>query len=111
MFQMRSWRRCRAIYLKILTNTCSGSRQNDRSFCRYLIFRRVAESYDQWHKLAVELEANLEDTKLITSESVLIELLNFFAKFPPQMREATANIADRCLQNIEIETIRHSPSD
>ena len=80
-------------------------------FVDTLFFVAWLNPNDQWHKKAVELEANLVNSNLITSESVLIELLNFFANFPPQMREATAKIAHRCLQNFEIETIRHSTLD
>ena len=80
-------------------------------FVDTLFFVAWLNPNDQWHKQAVELEAGLVNSNLITSESVLIELLNFFSDFPPQMREATAKIASRCLQDIEIETIRHSPSD
>ena len=80
-------------------------------FVDTLFFVAWLNPNDQWHKQAVELEANLVNTNLITSESVLIELLNFFANFPPKMRDATAKIANRCLQNVEIETIRHSTLD
>ncbi len=55
-------------------------------FVDTLFFVAWLNPNDQWHTQAVELEANLADSELVTSESVLIELLNFFCKFPPQMR-------------------------
>jgi predicted nucleic acid-binding protein len=47
---------------------------------------------DQWHQKALELSASLKDATLITSEPVLIEVLNYFSGYGPEMREAVALI-------------------
>ncbi|HEX8633282.1 MAG TPA: PIN domain-containing protein [Pyrinomonadaceae bacterium] len=47
---------------------------------------------DQWHQKATELSASLKNTYIITSEEVLIELLNYFSKYGPEMRQAVAAI-------------------
>ena len=39
---------------------------------------------DQWHKAALEAEAILLPTRLVITESVLIETLNFSRIFPPR---------------------------
>lgn len=47
---------------------------------------------DQWHQKARELSSSLKDSYLITSEAVLIELLNYFSEYGPEMRKAAAMI-------------------
>jgi predicted nucleic acid-binding protein len=47
---------------------------------------------DQWHQKAVELSASLNDAALFTSQAVLVELLNYFSEYGPEMREAVARI-------------------
>jgi len=47
---------------------------------------------DQWHQKAIELSSSLKDTHLITTEPVLIELLNYFSDYGPEMRQAVALI-------------------
>ena len=47
---------------------------------------------DQWHQKATELSSSLKDTFLITSEEVLVELLNYFSDYGPEMRQAAALI-------------------
>ena len=47
---------------------------------------------DQWHQKAVELSSSLEDAALVTSEPVLVELLNYFSSYGPEMREAVAQV-------------------
>src|SRR5690349_3771110 len=50
---------------------------------------------DQWHQKAVELSASLNDAILITTEAVLIEVLNYFSEYGPEMRAAVAEIVHR----------------
>ena len=47
---------------------------------------------DQWHQKALELSASLKDANLLTSETVLIELLNYFSGYGSEMREAVSLI-------------------
>lgn len=47
---------------------------------------------DQWHQKAVELSSSLKEAHLITTDAVLIELLNYFSGYGPEMREAAALI-------------------
>ncbi len=37
---------------------------------------------DQWHKAAFGIEPLIEGRHLVTTETVLIELLNYLAEFP-----------------------------
>lgn len=45
---------------------------------------------DQWHKAALDTDTLISRRRLVTTETVLIELLNYLAEFPPEMREAVA---------------------
>jgi uncharacterized protein len=63
---------------------------------------------DQWHKKALEIEPYLENKKLVTTETVLIELLNYLAEFPPQMREAVAKFTKLALEGNVVEVIFHT---
>jgi uncharacterized protein len=57
---------------------------------------------DQWHQKAVELSSSLKDTLLITSETVLIELLNYFSDYGPEMRQAVAQIVRQIMDDENI---------
>jgi uncharacterized protein len=57
---------------------------------------------DRWHRKAVELSSSLKDTRLITSESVLIELLNYFSGYGPEMRLAVAQIVRKIMADENI---------
>jgi uncharacterized protein len=47
---------------------------------------------DQWHLKALVLYSTLMDAHLVTSEAVLIELLNYFSNYGAEMRKAVALI-------------------
>jgi predicted nucleic acid-binding protein len=59
---------------------------------------------DQWHQKAIDLSSSLKDTYLITSEAVLIELLNYFSAYGLEMRQAVAIIIRHIIgyQNIRV---------
>ncbi|MBV8855731.1 MAG: PIN domain-containing protein [Acidobacteria bacterium] len=62
---------------------------------------------DQWHQKAVELSASLKDAELITSETVLIELLNYFSEYGPEMREAVTRIVRQISNDPAITIFAH----
>ncbi len=41
--------------------------------------------HDQWHEKAAEIETTLDDAQLVTTESVLIEVLNYLCAYGPEM--------------------------
>jgi len=49
---------------------------------------------DGLHDAAVNLEGVLSEQKLVTSDLVLGELLNFFSAFGPDLRERAAQVVD-----------------
>jgi uncharacterized protein len=60
---------------------------------------------DQWHRTAREISSSLDDAKLITSESVLIELLNYFSDYGPEMRRAAALIVRHIRDDLSITVV------
>ncbi len=63
---------------------------------------------DQWHMAAKAVAPKLENIHLVTTESVLIELMNYLAEYPPSMRQAVANLTRKVLDNSWVETIPHT---
>jgi len=63
---------------------------------------------DQWHERAVEIEGQLGPVNLVTTESVLIEFLNFLASYKPEMRQASVNLVREILDDSNIETVPHT---
>lgn len=57
---------------------------------------------DQWHQEAIELSRSLRAARLVTSEAVLIELLNYFSEYGPELRRAAALIVRRIIEDPNI---------
>lgn len=62
-------------------------------------------SLDQWHEKALEVEDNLIGANLVTTEEVLIEVLNYFSSFGPQVRLKMVRIIHRLFERSDIEVI------
>ena len=65
---------------------------------------------DQWHEAACKARDSLRAAKLVTSELVLIEVLNGFSGFGEGGRQSAAGLAIRILCDPAIETILHTHS-
>ncbi len=57
------------------------------AFVDTLYFVALFNPRDQWHEQAVAASKLIEDTKLITTEEVLVELLNFFSEYGERLAE------------------------
>jgi uncharacterized protein len=66
------------------------------------------DAHDQWHQRAKEVSDSLTDTRLLTTDEILIELLNYFSAYGPQMRQAVARIIQHILNNSRIEVLAQS---
>jgi predicted nucleic acid-binding protein len=60
---------------------------------------------DQWHHKSLALNSSLKDAHLITSEAVLIELLNYFSNYGPEMRKAVALIVRAIIHDLNATII------
>jgi predicted nucleic acid-binding protein len=66
---------------------------------------------DHWHQKAVSLSASLKDTRLITTEAVLIELLNYFAGYGAELREAVVLIVRYIERDSNVLVYHHNFQD
>ncbi len=60
---------------------------------------------DQWHKAALSIDPLIKGRHLVTTETVLIELLNYLAEFPPEMREAVGRFVKLVLNGFLVEVV------
>lgn len=63
---------------------------------------------DQWHQKAVELSASLNDAEFITTEAVLVELLNYFSEYGPEMRKAVVRIVRQIVGDPTVSVFAHA---
>lgn len=60
---------------------------------------------DQWHSQAKEIEREIAAMRLVTTEAVLTEYLNYFSAFNSEMRRAVADVVREILIDPAIETV------
>ncbi len=60
---------------------------------------------DQWHEKVIAVEYELGLFELITSESVLIETLNYFGGFRKDVKETAALVVRSLFESEEIEIV------
>jgi predicted nucleic acid-binding protein len=65
---------------------------------------------DQWHQGVVEAEKAQGDFQIVTTESVLIEVLNYYCESTTHLRRAATRLVRNVLANPEVEVIAHSPA-
>jgi predicted nucleic acid-binding protein len=63
---------------------------------------------DQWHEKARVLSHELASARFVTTESVLLEVLNFFAAYRPEMRQAVTAFVREALGDASVEVVPHS---
>ena len=62
---------------------------------------------DQWSSPALSAGSALRDVQLVTTDSVLIEVLNFFAEHGEEARIRAVSAAEEILINPDTEVVRH----
>lgn len=67
-----------------------------------------ANPRDEWHIKAIEFEAKIANTKLVTSELVLVEVLNYFSNFGVKIREKMAIATQQMLVDSDIHIVWQS---
>ncbi len=63
---------------------------------------------DQWRRQALTAGSSLHNVQLVTTDSVLIELLNFFAEHGEEARLRAVSAAEEILINSDTEVVRHT---
>lgn len=57
---------------------------------------------------AREAEAALGNVRFVTTESILIEVLNYYASYQPYLRQAAVDLVRRIAINPKIEVVEHT---
>ena len=63
---------------------------------------------DQWHERAIEAANLVSESNLITTEDVLVELLNFFSEYGEKARRGAVVHVEGILSGANIEVIPQS---
>ena len=64
------------------------------AFVDTLYFVALFNPRDQWHERALAASKLVAETKLITTEDVLVELLNFFSEYGEKARRAVIRLRE-----------------
>ena len=82
---------------------------NNRVFADTFYWVAVLNLKDSRHFQAIEIRELLGDIIVVTTESVLIEVLNYFAEFGSFTRKSAVDAVRTIMHDEEIEYISHSP--
>jgi uncharacterized protein len=74
------------------------------TFVDTLYFIASINPRDQWHQKALEVGATLKGD-LVTTEAVMIELLNFFCTYGPELRAKSAAVVYDSLELPGVQVI------
>ena len=74
-------------------------------FADTLYWIALINSRDQWYQRAVSINADLIDARLVTTDSVLTEMANFFAEYGDIMRRKVALAIRTVLSDEQVEVL------
>ena len=74
-------------------------------FADTLYWVALINSRDQWHERAVSIQTTLSDATLVTTDSVLMEVANFFAEYGALMRHKVALTIRVILDDERVEVL------
>src|SRR5438105_2891598 len=75
------------------------------AFADALYWVALTNPHDQWHKSAVKASRSLQGARLVTTEEVLTEFLNFVASGGAYLRRQANEAVHRMERNPSIEII------
>jgi uncharacterized protein len=64
---------------------------------------------DQWNLSVNEIQPKIVSVQFVTTETVLIELLNYYSEYGSEMRQTVVDTVRDILVDLDIEYISHSP--
>jgi len=76
-------------------------------FADTLYWVAVLNPKDQWHSQAVETRKLLGEIKIVTTETVLIEVLNYFSEHGWQARKSAVDAVRIITADEEVEYVPH----
>ena len=78
-------------------------------FVDTLHFAAVLNTKDQCHELALAVEAEINEVRLVTTETILHEFPNFLAEFPLRTKKRAADFVKDLYETRAVEIIPHTP--
>ena len=81
---------------------------NDKVFADTLYWVAVLNPKDQWHRQAVETRKLLGDVTIITTETVLIEVLNYFSEYGSLARKSAVDAVRTIIIDEEVKYLPHT---
>jgi len=73
-------------------------------------FVGIINPHDQWHEQAILAEAQLTNSRYVTSESVLTEVLTFFCEYGPELRLRSVGAVELILNDSNTDVVSISRS-
>ena len=71
----------------------------------------ILRDNEQWHEIAISVINELGKTEIITTESVLIEVLNYFSEYKSDIKDFVANYVEEILKDDETLVLLHNHDD
>src|SRR5205809_2657153 len=78
-----------------------------RIFADTLYWVATLNPKDQWHRAAIEKRETLGNITIVTTETILIEFLNYFAEHGPDTRLAAVEAVTAIIRADEVEYVPH----
>lgn len=80
-------------------------------FVDTIYFVATINPRDQWHEKAVSIRPLLEGKHLVTTETVLLETLNFFCEYGANLRQVTALFVHDVMTDFNFEVVPVTTDD
>ncbi len=68
----------------------------------------IINRLDQWHAPAINILSTLRKSRLIVTESIFIETLNYFAEFRSEIKLHAANSIKSFTKNPDVEVVEQN---
>ena len=79
-----------------------------RLFVDTLYFVALINLNDQWREKALRVKSEISNAKFITTEIVLIEVLNFFSEYGENLRRQVSLFVRDVLEDVDFEIVSYT---
>jgi len=77
-------------------------------FVDTLYFVALINKNDQWWSKSIEAKARLSDVRFVTTEMVLIEVLNFLSEYGETLRKQVSLFVRDVLEDVEFDVVAYT---
>ena len=77
-------------------------------FVDTLYFVALINKNDQWRSKSIEAKTRLSDVRFVTTEVVLIEVLNFLSEYGETLRKQVSLFVRDVLEDVEFDVVAHT---